>query len=158
MSKKIAVIIRKDNKTLGNKNSVIKVAQGYAFNYLIPNKLADLATPGRLKHLQMLKQIEQSKSASETNKALITQKYLEKVAKISIQKQVGEKQQIFGSIGDKEIINQIKNYTGIILDKKQILLPEIKNAGTYILKVQILNDVYTNLKLQILSSEIQTCI
>lgn len=158
MGKKITVIIQKENKTLGNKNNVIKVSQGYAFNYLIPNKLAEIASPGRLKHLQMLQQIEQSKSTNETNKAIAIKKYLEKVSKISIKKQIGEKQQIFGSIGDKEIINQIKNYTGIILERKQISLPDIKNAGTHFITIQILNDINATLKLQIFSSEIQAYI
>nr|AOM64638.1 ribosomal protein L9 [Riquetophycus sp.] len=154
MRKKIQVIIEKTNKKLGKKGSIIKVSQGYALNYLIPNNLAQFATKGKIKHINMLQKLEEEKLQEQYNKAYEVQKNLAEVAKISIKKKYGEQQQIFGSINEKEIIEEIFNYTGEKLEKKQISLPEIKKLGIFNIEIQIFNDIITNLKLQVLPEDI----
>nr|YP_009398555.1 ribosomal protein L9 [Lophocladia kuetzingii]ARW67741.1 ribosomal protein L9 [Lophocladia kuetzingii] len=61
MKKKINVIITKDKYQQAKKGSIVKVSSGYAFNYLIPNQIAELATKGRIKHTKMFEDIKQKK-------------------------------------------------------------------------------------------------
>lgn len=154
MSRKITVIIQKAHKTLGKKNSIVSVSQGYALNYLIPNQLAKIASEGQLKHLKMIHRIEKSKLANAEYKNSILQQNLEKILKISIKKKLGEKQQIFGRISEKEIITILLEYTGAIIEKKQIYLPSIKALGTYNIRIEISQNRYTNFRLQILPENI----
>ena len=155
MSRKIKIIVQKTNLKLGKKNSIIEVAQGYALNYLIPNGLAKIASTGELKHIKMLQKVEKFKLEDEEKKAFTLQENLEKIKKINVNKKIGDTKQIFGSISEKEMIIQISNYTGIILDKKQFNLPAVKTTGAYQIKIELSNKKYANLKLQILPDNIK---
>lgn len=150
MSKKIAIIIKHTDTKIGKRGEVIKVFPGYAFNYLIPNGIAEIATKGKLKHLRMIQAIESSKLKEIHSSALILKNNLEQVPKISIKKTLGDKRQIFGRISEKEIISQIYKYTGKKLEKKHITIPEIKKVGVYNIKIQVFQDLTTNFKLLIL--------
>ena len=155
MIKKTKIIIKNNTTKLGKKGEILNVARGYAFNYLIPNNLAILATDGELKQIEMFKQIKNTKIKQEKIDAKNIQKNLEQISKISIRKKVGDDQQIFGSVNEKEIVQEIYNYTGHKLDKKQIHLPHIKMIGIYIVKIHLLNNISTNLKLQVLPEDIE---
>ena len=155
MSKKIKLIIKKSDTKLGKKGNIIKVSQGYAFNYLIPKNLAEILTPGQIKHLAMIQKIETSKIKLEQEKASILQKNLERIDKISITKKSGKKNRIFGSINEKEIIEQLYKYTGEKLEKKQLIIQEIKEVGTYHIQMKIFNNMMTACKLQVLPANIK---
>nr|WOA02413.1 ribosomal protein L9 [Gloiopeltis furcata] len=154
MKKKKKVIIKQKNSMLGEPGTLLNVSNGYAFNYLIPKGIVTLATEKAVKHLNMLKEIERKSAETSKTQAVLVQKSLEKISKISIKKNVGENQQIFGSVSEKEIITQIMSYTGQKIEKKQIILPDIKEIGIYNIKIHILNDVSANLKLQIIPENI----
>ena len=156
MNKKLKVIIEKTHKKLGEKGSVIQVNQGYAFNYLIPKKIVKVANKGQLKHLKMLKSIENIKLQEEYSKASIIQSKITRIVKINIMKKLGDKQQIFGRISEKDIVAEIFNSTGELIDKKQIELPDIKTIGVYNITVQLADDIYNTLKLYVLPSNIET--
>lgn len=155
MTKKTKIIIKQNTTKLGKKGEVLSVNRGYAFNYLIPNNLAILATPGKLRQIQMFEQIKNIKIKQEKTDAKNIQQNLEEISKISIKKKVGDNQQIFGSVNEKEIIREIYNYTGYKIDKKQIYLPDIKTIGIYIIKINLLNTISVDLKLQVLPEDIE---
>nr|YP_010502392.1 50S ribosomal protein L9 [Grateloupia turuturu]UXC96805.1 50S ribosomal protein L9 [Grateloupia turuturu] len=154
MKKNIHVILKKTMPKLGQEGKAINVSPGYAFNYLIPNRIASLATKGTLKHANMLTEIQNQKKEIIKIKATELQKQLREITKISIKRKTGDKQYIFGNISSKEIIEKIFKYIGIKLDKKQIEAPEIKKIGIYIIKIHILDDIIVNIKLQILPTNI----
>nr|YP_008144808.1 50S ribosomal protein L9 [Grateloupia taiwanensis]AGO19872.1 50S ribosomal protein L9 [Grateloupia taiwanensis] len=154
MKKNIQIILKKTMPKLGQEGEAINVAPGYAFNYLIPNRIASLATKGTLKHVNMLAEIQNQKKEIIKIKATELQEQFKKITKISIKKKTGDKQYIFGNISSKEITEKIFKYIGIKLDKKQIEAPEIKKIGTYIIKIHILDDIIANIKLQILPANI----
>lgn len=154
MTKNTTIIIKNNHNKLGQQGSIVKVASGYAFNYLIPNDIAELATKGKLKHTKMLESIKGKKLAEAKIDASKIQKELEKISKISINKTVGENQQIFGRINEKDIMNKIFNYTGQKLEKKQVFVPDIKKLGIYEINIQIFNDIEIHIKLQVLPQDI----
>nr|YP_009295598.1 ribosomal protein L9 [Mastocarpus papillatus]AOL58082.1 ribosomal protein L9 [Mastocarpus papillatus] len=155
MKKSTTIIITDSGVKLGRKGDTIKVASGYAFNYLIPNNFAQLATKGKLKHSKMLQKVEQHKAAKTQIFAATIKKRIQYIPKISIYKTIGEKKQIFGKISEKEIINIMLNNANIKLEKKQIYLAEIKTIGTYTLNIQIFNGINLEFKLQVLPKDHQ---
>nr|YP_010985909.1 ribosomal protein L9 [Grateloupia asiatica]WOL36827.1 ribosomal protein L9 [Grateloupia asiatica] len=150
MKKNIQIILNKTMPKLGQEGKIVNVAPGYAFNYLIPNRIGSLATKGTLKHANMLAEIQNQKKEIIKIKAKELQEKLINISKISIKKKTGDKQYIFGNISNKEITEEIFKYIGIKLDKKQIETPEIKKTGIYLIKIYIVDDIIANIKLQVL--------
>nr|YP_009732240.1 50S ribosomal protein L9 [Gracilaria spinulosa]QHS70760.1 50S ribosomal protein L9 [Gracilaria spinulosa] len=149
MKKKITVILKKNLVNLGSVGNIVKVSSGYAFNYLIPYNFAYLATTGRLKHYKMFLNIKQQKLNEIKGKFQILAQKLNQIAKISVKKKVGNTNQIFGSISDKEIISNILYLTGEKLDKKNLYMPTIKKIGVYNLDIILMNQMRVSLKLQV---------
>uniref|UniRef100_A0AAU7YQ08 Large ribosomal subunit protein bL9c n=1 Tax=Gracilaria hainanensis TaxID=2871843 RepID=A0AAU7YQ08_9FLOR len=150
MKKKIKIILKKNLANLGPVGSIVKVSSGHAFNYLIPYDFADLATAGRLKHYEMFLNIKQKKLNEIKGKLQIVTAKLNKIAKISIKKKVGNTNHIFGSVSDKEIISNLLYLTGERLDKKNLYIPTIREIGIYHLDIVLINEMKVRIKLQIL--------
>lgn len=154
MKKEITIIVKKNIPNIGEQGTIRKVRLGYVMNYLIPKDLAEVATPGKLKHANMLRDIKLKEAENIKIKADQTKINLEKITKISIKKKVGDEQQIFGSVNEKDILNYIFNATGEKLEKKQIILPVIKEIGIYLITIKIIESINVELKLQILPDNI----
>jgi len=154
MKKNIQIIIKKNIPHLGEPGTITKTRLGYALNYLIPNNIAEIATPGILKHAEMLKKIKSKQLEEIKIQANIIKTNLEQIPKISIKKKIGDHKQIFGSVSEKDIISYILDCTGQQLEKKQISMPDIKEIGIYTLRIKIIENVFVDLKLQILPTDI----
>nr|YP_009019559.1 50S ribosomal protein L9 [Gracilaria salicornia]AHH24527.1 50S ribosomal protein L9 [Gracilaria salicornia]UAD87701.1 ribosomal protein L9 [Gracilaria salicornia] len=150
MKKKIKIILKKNLANLGSVGSIVQVNSGYAFNYLIPYNFATLATTGRLKHYKMFLNIKQNKLKEIQRKLQVVTEKLNKVAKISIKKKVGNTNHIFGRVSDKEIISNLLYFTGERFDKKNLQIPFIKEIGIYSLDIKLANELKLHIKLQIL--------
>lgn len=155
MKKTINIIIKDHNSSLGPINSHKKVALGYAFNYLIPKQIAEIATKGKLKHITMLNNIQSEKRKTSLAKNLLKKEYLDKRKKINIRKKIGQNQQIFGKINENEITQNILQNTGQFINKKQIHLPNIKTIGIYNIKIDIDDTLYTFIQVQIIPNNIE---
>lgn len=145
--KKYIKVIKKNN----NNNQIIeKVARGYAFNYLIPNGLANIATEGEIKHLKMLRESSSQKKnkinrlSSKINNELI------KLQIIHFRKKCGKDYQIFGSLTENDIQEKILNLIGKKIDKKQIFIKNIKELGTYTCQITITEDIKTFINIRLL--------
>lgn len=154
MKKKIQLILNHTINNLGIRGHIIQVKPGYAFNYLIPNNIAKIATKKSIQHAQLFEAINEKKIQENKIKAKEIQNKLEILKKISIKKKIGENRNFFGSINEKEISIEILKYTGYKLDKKQIKIPEIKKIGIYTIEIQIIYNHIINTKLQILPENI----
>lgn len=151
MTKKtIQLILNNKIEHLGESNDIITVTSGYARNYLLPNKLAEPVTKGRLNYLNKIShKKEQIKKEKIANYQKIKEQ-LDTIYKFSIKKKISDSNQIFGSVNEKEIIQIINNQTGFTLEKTQIIMPEIKNLGVYTVNIVLFNNIQTNIQLQIL--------
>nr|YP_009298052.1 ribosomal protein L9 [Plocamium cartilagineum]AOM67990.1 ribosomal protein L9 [Plocamium cartilagineum] len=154
MKKKIKLILNHTINNLGLRGNIVQVKPGYAFNYLIPNNIAKIATEKSIQHTQLFEEINKRKIQENQIKAKETHNKLEILKKISIKKKIGKNSNFFGSINEKEISIEILKYTGYKLDKKQIKIPEIKKIGIYIIEIQIIQNYIINMKLQILPENI----
>jgi large subunit ribosomal protein L9 len=146
------VILQENIDTLGHIGDIVKVAPGYARNYLLPKKLALLATTGNAKALEHAKrQLEYKK-----NKMLEQMKGI--AAKIEglslvLNHQAGEGDKLFGSVTNMELAEQLAAQ-GIEIDRKKILLAEpIKQLGEYSVAVKLHPEVVANLKVVVAKAE-----
>lgn len=150
MKKTIQVIIKNTNSPLGPVNTIKSVSLGYAFNYLIPNNIVEIASKGRIKHINMLQNIQSKQNKKINQQNLDIKSNLDEIKKISIRKKLGSNQQIFGSVTEYEISEKIFMLTGKQLDKKQITIPSIKEIGIYKINIKIEENISSEIKLQIL--------
>lgn len=154
MKKTVQVIIKQPNFSLGPVNSIKVVALGYAFNYLIPNNIAELASKGKIKHIKMLENFKSTQANIIYKNNLKTKINLEKLQKINIRKVIGQNQQIFGRITEQEVIEQIFKLAGEKLEKKQIKIPTVKEIGIYNINVKLEENISTDIRLQVLPSSL----
>ena len=133
------VILLKDINKLGKKNSVVNVKDGYALNFLIPQKMAVPASKEKIKQLEANQQktISKQKAAERELKKLMSNLSGQKII---IKKPASDKGKLFASLTLDEILSAIKNTLGVELDKSQIKLKEhIKTVGEHKIKLIIKN-------------------
>ncbi|OGT99064.1 MAG: 50S ribosomal protein L9 [Geobacteraceae bacterium GWB2_52_12] len=142
------VILNDNIDTLGHIGDIVKVAPGYARNYLLPKGLAVEATEKNAKALDHLKR----QMAYKKDKALETAKLL--VSKlealtINLTHQAGEEGKLFGSVTNMEIAAFLKD-NGFDIDRKKIVLAEpIKQVGEYTVSVKAFPEITAKLKVTV---------
>src|SRR5689334_23218865 len=134
------VILREDIDKLGNRGEVVKVAPGYARNFLIPKRLAVAATESNKKIVEQERQAHLRKEAKLKGEAEDLSKMLTGVS-VTIAQKAGENDQLFGSVTAKDVADALaaKNYT---IDRRKIQMDEpIKQLGEYKIPVRLHKDV-----------------
>jgi len=125
------VILIQDVDNLGGINEVVKVRNGYARNFLLPNKMAVEANPGNRKQLEeRMKQLKkkEEKMLAEINNVIA--KLTEAPLKIGAKS--GTSGKIFGSVTSLQISRAIRDQKGYDIDRKRInITDEVKELGTY---------------------------
>nr|WGH13804.1 ribosomal protein L9 [Lophurella pseudocorticata] len=154
MKKKVDVILIKNNLTIGKKGLIINVARGYAFNYLIPNKIAEIATNKKIKHIHMFENIAIQQKETNNIEIKLLKNNIQKIDSISIYKKKGENNLIFGSITEKDITKWINKYTNLLISKIQIKTLDIKLIGITDIKIQINPKVNISIPLKIIPTNI----
>lgn len=142
------VILKENLEHLGQIGDVVKVAPGYARNYLLPKGFAIEATGRNAKALEHAKR----QLAYKKNKALEASKLLASRLEstiVSISHQAGEEGKLFGSVTNMEIAAFLKD-NGIEIDRKKIVLAEpIKQTGEYTVTVKIHPEVTAGIKVNV---------
>lgn len=134
------VILKQDIKGVGKKYEIKNVADGYANNFLIPNKLAEFASVETIKKFEIIKK----KNIVETEiRESLTKKQIEmlKGIKIVISKKANEKGHLFEKIRNDEIIKALQEQAKIIFDSEHLKIKEpIKEVGEYKIDVILGNN------------------
>jgi large subunit ribosomal protein L9 len=142
------LILKENIETLGHIGDIVKVAPGYARNYLLPKGLAVEATEKNAKALEHLKR----QMAYKKNKALESSQALAaKLGALAIEllHKVGEEGKLFGSVTNMEIAAYLKE-KGFDIDRKTIVLAEpIKHIGEFTIPVKIHPEVTATLKVTV---------
>jgi len=139
------IILKKDTLSLGKLGNVVKVADGYARNYLIPHGIGIEATPKNLKLLEKEIKLWQKKAEKQREEAQKLAQEIEQLS-LSFARKVGEEDKIFGSVTSLDIEEKIKE-SGIQIDRKKIHLEEpIKALGIFTVPVKLHTEVTANLK------------
>ncbi len=143
------VILKKDIKELGKKDSMVKVSDGYAKNYLIPKGLAVPATSGNVNDMKNKQKSLAEKQAKELAEAKELAAKLEGKT-FTLKLKCGENGKLFGAVSNKDIADAIQKDLGIAIDKKKVTLDEpMKKLGTYDIKVRVMAGVSAMIKVVI---------
>jgi len=145
----LRVILTSDIPKLGNRGTVLEVAEGYARNYLIPRGLAVEATSGRLKELSQEKQRQDQKKKHELEEARRIARRLDE-ATVKVPTRAGETGKLFGSVTNKELAQSIKDTFQIEVERRKIELKEpIKALGSYQVTIRLHPEVQVRLQVEV---------
>ena len=146
------VILREDIEKLGSRGEMVKVAPGYARNFLLPKKLAVQATGANKKIVEQERQSHLRKEAKHKTEAEDLSRLLTGVSVTIVQK-AGENDQLFGSVTSKDVGDALaaKNFT---IDRRKIQLDEpIKQLGEYKVPVRLHKDVTAEVTVIVVKEE-----
>jgi len=145
-------ILLEDVDSLGERGAVVDVSAGYLRNYLLPRKLAEAATKGsveaavrRRESAERVKQ--EAEDRTRENAALLGRTVL------TIPQQAGDDGRLFGSVTTQDIADAIRDARGIRVDRRKIHLEEpIRHIGTYMVVVEIADDVMATVKTMVVAA------
>lgn len=143
------VILLQDVKSLGKKDEIVEVSDGYARNFVLPKKVGVEATPKNMNELKLKKAHEDKVAAEKLAEAQALAAKMEE-EKVTLSIKVGEGGRTFGSISSKEIADAMKKQLGHDIDKKKIALKEqIKSVGTHIVDIKLHTKVTAHMTVQV---------
>jgi large subunit ribosomal protein L9 len=135
------IILLQDVEKLGKKGDVANVAEGYARNFLLPRKLAQMATPGRVAAAKQAMEERAAVARRVAERADETREMLAKTV-LTITAPVGTSDRLFGSVTNQDIAEAIYQARKLRVDKHDVDLEEpIKTVGTYMVKVRVHSSV-----------------
>jgi len=144
------VILREHVEHLGNRGEVVKVADGYARNYLLPRKLALLVTAGNKKQIEREKVKFDAKEAEEKKVAEAMAERLSAV-EIEIARKVGETQALYGSVTSSDVAEALAA-KGFDVDRRKLQLAEpIKHLGDVQVPVKLHREVTAQVKVKVVA-------
>ncbi len=139
------VVLKQDIDKLGSTGDIVKVAEGYGRNYLLPHGLALKATLGVEKVSEQIKKVKGRKIQEEKTGFEETAKKLSKLS-LTIPVQVGEDKKMYGSVTSIDIASMLKQ-EGIEIDKKKIVLKDpIKKLGVFNIQIKLHPEVTAEVK------------
>jgi large subunit ribosomal protein L9 len=142
------VILRETIDTLGRAGQVVKVADGYARNFLLPRKLAYPATPGNLKVIEFERESLLRKDAKQQGDAEKLKEMLDKV-EVTIRRKVGEQEALYGSVTNSDVAEDLEK-KGFEIEKRKIHMDDhIKQIGEFQIPIRLFKDVIAHVKLKV---------
>jgi large subunit ribosomal protein L9 len=142
------VILKEDVAQLGSRGDVVKVAEGYGRNFLLPKKLAIEATAANKAVIEQMKASAVRKSAKEKSDAELLAKQYEGVS-LTFTRKAGEHDALFGSVTSSDIAHELEG-RGFKIDRRKIELHQpFKTIGEYNVPIKLHKEVTTNIKVTV---------
>jgi large subunit ribosomal protein L9 len=142
------VILKEDVNNLGHRGDVVKVAEGYGRNLLLPKKLAMEATAANKVVIEQMKQSSVRRTAREKSDAESLVAQLDQVA-LTFARKVGENEHLFGSVTSGEIAQQLEQ-RGFTIDRRKIQLDEpLRQLGEFHVPVKLHREVTAHIKVTV---------
>lgn len=142
------VILKEDVAKLGSRGDVVKVAEGYGRNFLLPHRLAIEATAGNKKVIEQMRAAAVRRSAKEKAQAEELSKQFDGVS-VAFQRRSGEHDQLFGSVTSADLAEALEK-KGFTIDRRKIQLHEpLKTLGEFTVPMKLHKDVTAHLKVVI---------
>ena len=146
-------ILLKDVETLGEQGTVVDVSKGYLRNYLIPRKLAAPATKGAVETIRQRQAAAEKAAREAVEKAQENVNLLNRTV-LTIPQQAGADGRLFGSVTAQDIATAIREARGLRIEKHNVHLPEpIKNVGTYMVVVDVIEGVSATVKTMVVAQK-----
>ena len=146
------VILQQDVKGQGKKGQLVDVSDGYARNFLLPKKLAVIATAENLNTMKQQEKARKAQEAAEKAEAEATAKKLEGLT-VKIAAKAGEGGRLFGAVTSKEIAEELNKQYGLNVPKQKIVLEEpIKTFGVHRVKAKLYQDIAGEILVQVVEA------
>lgn len=146
------VILTKDFEKLGSLGDIVKVKDGYAKNFLIPNKIAVLASESNVKQVELVKKSLVKKDAKNIKEAKQVAEQLKEL-EIVFKVKASPDGKLYGSITSRDIADEIFRQRKVEIDKKKIELEShLKDLGEYEIEIKLYKDIKSKIRV-ILESE-----
>jgi large subunit ribosomal protein L9 len=145
-------ILLEDVESLGERGAVVDVSAGYLRNYLVPRKLAEAATKSSIdvatRRREAAERAErEAQDRARDNAALLGRTVL------TIPQQAGDDGRLFGSVTPQDIVDAIRDARGIRVDRRKVYLEEpIRNIGTYMVVVEVVDGVTATVKTMVVAA------
>ena len=143
------IILIQDVKKLGKKGDIIEANDGYARNYIIPQKLGVEANNRNINDLKLQKSNQEKLAQEQLEQAQALGEVIQS-KKVVVKMKAGEKGRVFGSVSSKEIVEAAKQQCDLALDKKKVLLEEpLKSFGEHTVMIKLHPQVTASLKVEV---------
>ena len=140
------VILTQDVEKIGQRGDIVDVSRGYVRNFLVPRRLAEVATPSKLEEARRRMEEAEERNRRMAERATDVAETLNKSV-ITIEARTGEDERLFGSVTAANIADAIERARGIHLDRRRIRLEEpIRALGTHQVPVHVHGDVEASVK------------
>jgi large subunit ribosomal protein L9 len=147
----VKVILTGDVKPLGSRGTVVDVKDGYANNYLFPQKLAVVATDGAMKQLEQQQHAKKRKQAEEVANAQEVATQLEQ-AMIRVAAKAGGNGRLFGTVTNAQVADALHEQLGVTIDRHKIEMKDgIKALGTYPVEIRLGNNIIAKSSVQVVA-------
>ena len=147
------VVLLKDVKNVGKRDDILTVSDGYARNFLFPQKLAAEATPGALKEIQRKRAAQDAREAELRTEALAKAELL-KHKVITLEVKCGEKGRLYGSVTSAEVAEALEAQHGIKADKRKLDIGDpIREVGVREISIWLYSGITTPMKLNVVPME-----
>jgi len=142
------VLLIKDVYKLGRAGDVKKVADGYGRNFLLPQKMAVLATPGAIKTAERIRSKAAEKRVILNEEMSVVAKALEKV-QLSFGARAGETGKLYGSITSQEVVDALQKKTGFGIKRQQLDMQPLRTLGEHIVRIRLTMDLIPEVKVTV---------
>ena len=143
------VVLLKDVKNMGKRDDIVNVSDGYARNFLFPQKLAVEATPGTLKEIERKRAAQDAREAELKAEAQAKAELLKNKV-IQLQVKCGDKGRLYGSVTAQEVADALEQQHGIKADKRKIDIGDpIRETGIREISVWLYSGITTKMKLDV---------
>jgi large subunit ribosomal protein L9 len=147
------VILKEDVPKLGHRGDLVKVAEGYGRNFLLPKKLAIEATAGNKKVIEQMKASAVRKAQKDKTDAEALAAQLNGVT-VTITRRAGEQDQLFGSVTSSDVAAELEK-KGFTIDRRKLEIDQpIKTVGEFNIPVRLFREVTATVKLEVKKEEV----
>jgi len=146
------IILKKNYETLGNVGDIVKVADGYARNFLFPKGFAIPATDKNMKLIEKLKDEEEKRLAEEQKEAEMIMRQIEKISLVFV-RLADENGHLYGSVNEQDIVNELKE-KDLTIDRHHVKMEHhIKELGEFDVPIELRNEIKGTLKIKVENEE-----
>ncbi|WP_226361476.1 50S ribosomal protein L9 [Pseudonocardia sp. ICBG1142] len=146
------LILNADVPNLGAPGDIVEVKDGYGRNYLLPRKLAVVATRGAEKQIEQIRRAQKSREIRDLGHAQQVDSQLRNI-NVTVSAKAGDTGRLFGSITPAQVVDAVKAAGGPLLDKRSIDVPgHLKTLGKHQVQVRLHPEVTTELPIAVVAS------
>ena len=146
------IILTADVPNLGAPGDIVEVKDGYGRNFLLPRKLAVVATRGAEKQVASIQQAQKNRAIKDLGHAKEVAGQLKELTVTVRAKSAGDSGRLFGSVTAADVVKAVQAAGGPALDRRAVDVPQIKNVGTHQVTVRIHPEVTAEVAVEVAST------